>query len=990
MLNPSSESASPDKPDQPVSRSPSDFKVFISWAHRDPDWDEVRAELWTELVREFAELLVHSGIAQTDIDLWHLDEAEPDWTRWGPQQIKASDYVIVPLSVAWKQAWEGTGDPSAGAGAAGEANELRGLFQRNRLLFQKKVLLVVLPELDDPPRKEEVLLPDDLRGVQRRYVTEVTKSGLTEVLRLITAQPRYVKPIPGEMLDLPPALPASIALPMVVGSVPVSAPAAVPDSIPRALLPTASHIEVSGNGSTVLIGENHVHHASPPLTPLTPYRTIGRQEFLAGALVASNARRRRLRYGAGLNEQQVNRSLRQPIQVPAEIREFPAGETRVLAGPLGSGKSEVAEEWLQASIIRAQSDDNTPVSLFVTSKELEESIDIRATREVGLETLYTCGVDIVVDGLDERTDLAATKVHEASEFVARWPRSRVLLTTRNTDTRDKSVQVDMKEMSEAAAESLMNAVAGRRIGSLGPQLKETVNRPFFALLAAAHATADEGVTGIPELIDRVVEHTVESEGNDLVPHLMELALETVSTGKPVDPAKFAPFEIAAKIRKSPLVTVTGKACAFSLATFEQWFAAQAVLDGKVDVAPLLTSMRSFDRWKYVFAILLSAGEPTKVDEVMSQIVRWNPGAAAWVIKETKSGGLTRHLSQLQESDWESAGHRIRSAQAAWLDGLGPLGNAFFASWTGYASRLDDVAMSVSINKGRIRVRWIAPRQLETSCLPEILKSGIDYGERSMKMKGHASPVDTNWVWALTQSHLQADISKSFAHLVMDTAQSGPGIVHTELQAMVAEKTRNWGSEATTPNLYPSPDIAPTNAHPWGNFTEPRMYERSVQIATAALECYSELVDRMVPNFTGTLGTHGLFPVEFYGDISFTTDEDRGSFGFGGPPESWLKWTLRARARSPFDEATTLSNTVNLTLNDEARSADIDDDRDVHYDRFQVYLAESPEFEAFAPLFIATSQRFSPTEAMPATTIAMELLWKDLEKLNWVEGHIPRF
>ncbi|MGE2872048.1 hypothetical protein ACQGFJ_32630 [Rhodococcus sp. 3.70] len=397
-------------------------------------------------------------------------------------------------------------------------------------------------------------------------------------------------------------------------------------------------------------------------------------------------------------------------------------------------------------------------------------------------------------------------------------------------------------------------------------------------------------------------------------------------------------------------------------------------------------MRSFDRWKYVFSILLAAGEPTKVDLVMADIARWNPGAAAWIIKETERGGLTRHISELEESDWESAGHRIRYAQAAWLAGLGPLGQAFFSSFAGVASGLDDIALSVRIGRSKIAVSWIAPRDGETGSLPEIIKAGHDFEYRTMIMRQHALPTGVNWVWALTQSDLRDDISSSFKNLIFGTATE-PGIVRDELTSGSPETIGTWGSPMTTPPLYPGPDISPSQEDPWGNFTARRMHERVCAIATAALQCYHELVERLVPNFTGTLGTQGLFPVEFFGDVNFTPGEDRGAFSFG-PPEAGLGWTLRARASSPFDEATALSNTVNLTLNDEKRSAEMSDDRDVQYAQFQAYMAQSPEFTEFAPPFSMASQRVSPTESTPATRLASGLLWGDLEKLNWVSGQRP--
>ena len=168
-----------------------------------------------------------------------------------------------------------------------------------------------------------------------------------------------------------------------------------------------------------------------------------------------------------------------------------------------------------------------------------------------------------------------------------------------------------------------------------------MRRPLFALLAAQHAAAAEGVTGVPEIIDRVVADVVSRENFNLFTQLRALAVQTIRAGGPVDPAGIAPADIAAKIRNSPLVATTGRKCGFALATFEQWFAAQAILDDVVGMDEVLASMETFNRWRYVLAIIAATADPARADKVMAALARWNPGAASWVVNETRASGLTR-------------------------------------------------------------------------------------------------------------------------------------------------------------------------------------------------------------------------------------------------------------------------------------------------------------------------------------------------------------
>lgn len=217
-------------------------------------------------------------------------------------------------------------------------------------------------------------------------------------------------------------------------------------------------------------------------------------------------------------------------------------------------------------------------------------------------------------------------------------------------------------LSLETSAALINRVAGESIGPLGSQLQAAVQRPLFALLVARHAAAAQGATGVPELIDLVVHDVVNAVDFDLYLELRKLALETVRQGGPVDPAAFTTTDVVAQLKRSPLIDTRDRCCVFSLATFEQWFAAKALTEGEVSIDELLVSLETFDRWKYVLAIVLAAGEPSRVDPVMSSIARWNPGAAAWLIQETQRGGLSRTAPDIRPEDWNEVGNGCAQRQ----------------------------------------------------------------------------------------------------------------------------------------------------------------------------------------------------------------------------------------------------------------------------------------------------------------------------------------
>ncbi len=169
--------------------------AFLSWAHQpNPGLD---AAAWRDQVLDLATGLRRAGI-NVDLDLYHLHAPTVDWSRYGPQQVQDCEFVVVVVNAAWRERIEGRGAPTAGAGAAAEADELLGLFGQDRTEFIRKVKLVLLPgadERDVPPR---------LSGVPRFPIAEPTGAHLEDLLRTLTEQPEYIPPPLGSVPALPP------------------------------------------------------------------------------------------------------------------------------------------------------------------------------------------------------------------------------------------------------------------------------------------------------------------------------------------------------------------------------------------------------------------------------------------------------------------------------------------------------------------------------------------------------------------------------------------------------------------------------------------------------------------------------------------------------------------------------------------------------------------------------------------------------------------
>ena len=111
--------------------------VFLSYRHESPE--HARA------VSRLGELLQHVGIP-VELDQFYLDKnpGGPDegWPKWCEDRANQSSCVVVIASPGWFAAYEGTGEPGSGCGAAVEASLFRqflydekGINPRLRLAF---------------------------------------------------------------------------------------------------------------------------------------------------------------------------------------------------------------------------------------------------------------------------------------------------------------------------------------------------------------------------------------------------------------------------------------------------------------------------------------------------------------------------------------------------------------------------------------------------------------------------------------------------------------------------------------------------------------------------------------------------------------------------------------------------------------------------------------------------------------------------------------
>jgi hypothetical protein len=177
--------------------------AFVSWAHRHAEMSNAESQEWERQIVEFTTVLRQLGV-DADLDLFHLDDTTVDWTRFGPDRIKEKEFVFIAVSRAWTERWEGRNAPTEGAGAALEADVLKGLFQKNQGEFQRRVKVVILPGQSDHDT------PHELNRLVKYFPDPTDPDSFEPLLRALTSQPRYPVPPLGDVPVLHPRVVAGM------------------------------------------------------------------------------------------------------------------------------------------------------------------------------------------------------------------------------------------------------------------------------------------------------------------------------------------------------------------------------------------------------------------------------------------------------------------------------------------------------------------------------------------------------------------------------------------------------------------------------------------------------------------------------------------------------------------------------------------------------------------------------------------------------------
>lgn len=747
------------------------------------------------------------------------------------------------------------------------------------------------------------------------------------------------------------------------------------------------------------------------------------------------SRRRERRSIVGLSDKQVNASFEWDAPFPDKLEQMGWGDVLCLTGPIGSGKSDIAERWLLDAAKDFKASKSFTLPVWLRAEEIVGSLEqsVRTELASAAPTESTeLEVSVVIDGMDERPTGADSLALEAKVFAAAHPRSRVLLTTREGAISLSVEAVPVPELTAEEAESLISRLSeGSRVYTYNwpESLRTSIKRPLFAMLAGAQR-GDNRLDTPASLIRTAAEHGARGTVDTGI--LRKLAIALTRAGKAVDPLMALPGISGAGLRASRLIVFEEARCRFALPVFQQWFAAEALLTGEVSLDEVTADLLSFAKWRYALAACLSSGTRESIDPIMNRLAEWNPGAIGWLVKESLPSTLgTRDGAAVNA--WRVEAQRIWTATKSICDGLGTPAKGLVrptrALDRGLLDPFELLSLNLQTNDRQIGQNWrlkTVERRRFTNEQVHWFSAESDYITAKM-----GAPIDNeNWLWRWVLSDLSGDLSKALGDRATLNLVSRDGVVAQEQVSWICRELLNqrqhgmrstkeaifdrvnsafdsaatvdadldkssfsFGGRATFQaselrevlaaletnpragdDVWPGPDLG-HGGWVWSGYSKERMLQRVTCVYEGAMMAYDEIRSAIFSRFGLTMGHAALFPAKIVGSLRYDPDDE--SWG-GGPV---LSYSIRPHSPERGNE-----NGVAMIDYSEPSDPGLGFQEAVA--ELEGHFTENPEAALFGrATYVETALEIF--HRRPATYIALDWLWSDLAQLGWVSGSKPR-
>lgn len=518
---------------------------------------------------------------------------------------------------------------------------------------------------------------------------------------------------------------------------------------------------------------------------------LSREDASTLLLAQSRARRTRRLASFGVEARRLSAAF---TTLDSESPTVGVGEYVVLVGAFGSGKSELAEVWFRQRVFEYRERGSEALPCWLRAGEIgARSLEDVLAQQVSEHSRRPFA--LVVDGLDEVDGQTATRLVDLVSAMIESRRGSVALLTSRPGVLSTSDQEQPWEgLSLEQARSVVESVSGKPhvTWEWNPTLLESVRRPFFAIGAGIMLADGTKPSSQADLIRRLVERAlaeqtssaVAVQDSDLYRLLVRVAVELTASGGVSDGRTFQERQ---QLRRTRLAAVSDGMVEFTLPIFQQWFAAQALLEQEPLLLASVASAASFDRWRWSLAIAgLSVTSAEQFDGIAGVLLNANTGAGSWVLDQVASARDWPKRGENDFVDPATAGQRILRATRSWIDAIGPLASAVFP----VADDRQPISLRVAVGSGTVSTVWDRATPVEdvvSGLDPQF--SAMDDGDHTWReISSGGAIAGFEWPWVRVHER----IAKATLKVLEQHPRLGPvdGVWHNESRYRLARTILN--------------------------------------------------------------------------------------------------------------------------------------------------------------------------------------------------------
>lgn len=595
----------------------------------------------------------------------------------------------------------------------------------------------------------------------------------------------------------------------------------------------------------------------------------------------------------------------------------------ILVGEFGIGKSLTCERLYQQALAIAAADPTAPVPVYVERfpGKLPSVGELRSLA-ASIGDIDETGIALFLERSDEGgQEHAVDCLAFGRRVIATWPkRSTVVMPSRPLpQISDAPEAITLPLMPPAEAARLVSRVSDmpfdeNRLWTWAGTFHDALRRPLFAILVGLYLRTNRTELGYPsigELISEVVLQALRRwriDGAGATQRLQRLAVATIDRGgEPVHYSVIGSLLEVDALHRTGLVLRRGELIGFAVPIVAQWFAAQALTGGQVDIANIVSDRLRASAWRYPLSVLAASAPEEAVHQVMRVLASKDPALAAVVIKDGVGDAFRTRAGSARGAGAIGTEH-FQDAWDSWSTGLGPLRQAAGAvDWTGanytLSARQDDAGLIVEwFSTGQDGTRaQLASQTLyganenSTPASPwqrthNILKSNLRDSLRKLRLPiDDDDPLGVEAVWAgslaLTQQGSLhrgplrlSDIAEALEKIPMRS-----GVVHSYdrgevpvslIAGAVERLTASGTTEMHAP--WPTANIAGrSGGWVWSPYTDEQLLARTRAVYGLAIAGYLFLVERWFSNFADRLGHAIILPARFVAtlDVPAKSNQD---------------------------------------------------------------------------------------------------------------------